>query len=175
MRHDNDWTWVRLDEFVGKEGKVQAMLRSSEPWHEPADVATHFAIANEPVIVQLLASKNHGCLRRAEQPVIGPERATYKADWPDRDTRTGEEMNSAVRTGRRCKARSKIVLQNRSKELVIAGHENDGFASQLRSGRQPFHGRHTAAVDVAGNHGNIELTPRLAKSDGRALLSMEIG
>lgn len=89
--------------------------------------------------------------------------------------RSMKEVDASVSAGCRLEARSKVVLQDRAEELMIARHENDGLSLQLRSRRQPFHGSRTAAVGIACDHGNVELPLGLRKSDWLVLLSVEIG
>lgn len=98
MRHDDSRAGMRDRKLLDEEREIQAMLRGREPGHETADVPAGFAVADQPVIVQLLARQHHGCLWRSEQPIVGPERTAYEADGPDNDMRPVKEMNASVST-----------------------------------------------------------------------------
>nr|WP_293798884.1 hypothetical protein [uncultured Bosea sp.] len=84
-------------------------------------------------------------------------------------------MNASASASSSLETRSKVVLQNRTEELVITGDEDDRLSLQLGSFSKPFYGRGATAVNVAGDHGDIEFFTGLRKSDRRALLSVEIG
>lgn len=151
------------------------MFCGREPRHEAADVPAGFAIAGQSVIIELFAGEHHRCLWCPKQAVVGPERATDETDRANYNCRPVKEMNLSASASSCLETRGKVVLQNRAEELVVSGDEDDRLSLQLGSFCKPFYGRSATAVNVAGDHGDIEFFTGLRKSDRRALLGVEIG
>ena len=128
---------------------------------------------DQAVVVDPTLAGGHGDGPVAEQRVVRPQR---RAD----EARAGDDQDLAIeqvdaRPGANRPAGGEALLQAAVIVLVVAGHEHDRPPGQARRRRQAVHGALGRAVDVPGDHRDVEERESFGQRPSRPVLEVQVG
>jgi len=96
MSCNYSWPIMLNGKCIANEVAIEPVLSRGMPRHEAGDMIRRLTVFDQPVIIQLVARRDHRWLRRTQQSIIGPEDRADKANPLDDQCPSVQQMDASL-------------------------------------------------------------------------------